>query len=274
VRQVVSPARLVFVPRPSAQARTTRGDLQIRSRVARSGCWTVLDDEPSACPLPPRSRAEHRAREAEKRTQRYSRSGRAGSNPWAAINPFIVRAAVRDSAWPKPTRVHWSGRGGAMWLHLIQLPESRSSEGRLALLWGRKGDRRGAVDSVLLMASIDHGRSWGPPAALAAPAGLAALVARSDRSGNVHVVIQEAPRLDPPAAGDLRHLTWTEGVWHTNAEFDVGRADSYPQLSQLGSDSLLLTWGIARPVAGQRTEYAPAGLSAVLRIACGRGPGG
>jgi hypothetical protein len=125
-------------------------------------------------------------------------------------------------------------------------------------------------DSLLVATSLDGGRSWHAGPGLAVN-GLRTLEALIDDAGSLHVAGTTALRERTVMTADggvfyatLRADGWTRSTGH------IGQAASLPTLTLVSPDTLVLAWGVARPVKveGFGPTEAPVATMSLLSPLC------
>jgi hypothetical protein len=184
---------------------------------------------------------------------------------------YLIRAALSDTIWPTPTLIHWSGLNGVRWLGMYAAPSSRGTRRALTLVWNvMLKDTRTAGDSIYAMASEDAGATWHAPQILALPLAVATMTHASDTRGSVHVFLSFSRR-SGPNNGQIYHGAVVNGQWTGLDSVATGPIASAPTLSAIGTDTMLLAWGNARP-ADRRSQgvMAPVTEYATFSSACPR----
>jgi len=207
-----------------------------------NGRWTTTDAEMGHLP----SQATAQLIGTDSIGVAFAGIGAPGVRERNGQHVFLIRAAIRDTVWPTPTLVHYSGLDGVRLLRMHAIPSTHSPSRTLVLVWQRTSrSSPGSAESVYSTTSEDTGATWGPPQILPLPGRIESLAQARDSRGNVHVVVEAA---DVQAAnnGRMYHAALTHGQW-TRIDSLPDTVASTPTLTPIGRDSLLLVYGEARP---------------------------
>jgi hypothetical protein len=171
-------------------------------------------------------------------------------------HPFVARLALDDSSHSAAVRVAWQGLDGASYLNAVPQRDSK-----LALSW-LISPRRGGVDSLAISFSTDDGRTWNRPIVTSLGVRAHSIAAETDGAGRLYVIYwdEESERLG--------YALWDAARWRIDGLLAMPSAQSYPRLSMIARDTLLLVWGHALPWPGQPGSRAPQTLLSRLATRC------
>jgi hypothetical protein len=186
---------------------------------------------------------------------------------------FLIRAALSDTVWPTPILVHYSGLDSIRFIGMYGAPSTNRTSPVLTLVWNRISQAsRSSADTVYAMVSEDAGVTWHTPQMLPLPFKVSTLSQARDARGNVHVVLTSFSGILGAPAAQMYHAVLNDGQWSGLDSVSAGSIDSSPTISSIGTDTLLVAWGNARPAGGNLPgAIAPVSKYATFVSACPRG---
>jgi hypothetical protein len=184
---------------------------------------------------------------------------------------FLIRAALSDTVWPKPTLVHYSGLDSIRWIGMYGTPSTHGTSQALTLVWNRIAQgTRSSADTVYAMISEDAGVTWNSPQMLPLPFKVSSLSQARDARGNVHVVLTSDTGVLGAPAAQIYHAALSNGHWSGVDSVSDGSIYS-PTIASIGPDTLLVAWGNGRPADRNRPGViAPVSKYATFVSACPR----
>jgi hypothetical protein len=130
----------------------------------------------------------------------------------------------------------------------------------LAIVWGHIAAATGITDSLFL--AKESSRGWDEPSRIAISGGVLWLDVVADRSTQLHVLYWTE------RTHRLGYGLWHDGRWDRDSLLAMGSVASYPRVSRVSADTLLLAWGTQIPVVGAASRGIPITMTTIGSTSC------